>query len=54
MGEDSFRLNIREILSAVTWAQHSKHLELSCVPLYPKQRALAPAFVPFLCSWTTI
>lgn len=50
MGEDSFRLNIRETLSAVTWAQYSKHLELSCVPLYPKQRVLAPAFVPFVFS----
>lgn len=34
MGEDSFRLNVREILSAVTGTQHSKHLELSRVPLF--------------------
>lgn len=47
MGEDSFCLTIREIPSAVTWAQYSKHPELSRVPLYPKQRVLAPAFVPF-------
>lgn len=50
MGEDSFCLNIRETLSAVTWAQYSKHVELSRVPPYPKQRVLAPAFVPFVFS----
>lgn len=49
-GKIHFCLNIREILSAVTWAQYSKHPELSRVPLDPKQRVLAPAFVPFLFS----
>lgn len=49
-GGDSFCLNLREILSAVTWTPYSTHRKLSHVPLYPQQQVLAPAFVPFLFS----
>lgn len=43
-----------ESLYGVPWAQDSRHLELSRAPLCPEQRALAPAFVPFLSFQITI